>query len=80
MTDAQPPLIPRAVLFGNPTKTSPQVSPDGARLAYLAPVNDVLNVWVGDLDRDNACPVTDDRDRGIRFYLWAADEIGRAHV
>ena len=73
MTDAQPPLIPRAVLFGNPTKTSPQVSPDGARLAYLAPVNDVLNVWVGDLDRDNARPVTDDRDRGIRFYLWAAD-------
>jgi len=73
MTDAQPPLIPRAVLFGNPTKTSPQVSPDGARLAYLAPVNDVLNVWVGDLDRDNARPVTDDRDRGIRFHLWAAD-------
>ena len=73
MTDAQPPLIPRAVLFGNPTKTSPQVSPDGARLAYLAPVNNVLNVWVGDLDRDNARPVTDDRDRGIRFYLWAAD-------
>ena len=73
MTAAQPPLIPRAVLFGNPTKTSPQVSPDGARLAYLAPVHDVLNVWVGDLDRDNARPVTDDRDRGIRFYLWAAD-------
>ncbi len=73
MTDAHPPLIPRTILFGNPVKTSPQVSPDGTRLAYLAPVNNVLNVWVGSLDGDEAKPVTDDRDRGIRFYFWAAD-------
>ena len=32
-----PPLIPRDVLFGNPDKVSPKISPDGARLAYLAP-------------------------------------------
>jgi dipeptidyl aminopeptidase/acylaminoacyl peptidase len=69
----QPPLIPRTVLFGNPVRTSPQISPDGTRLAYLAPVNDVLNVWVGALDGSAARPVTDDHDRGIRFYLWAAD-------
>jgi dipeptidyl aminopeptidase/acylaminoacyl peptidase len=73
MTTAQPPLIPRPVLFGNPVRTSPQISPDGARLAFLAPVNDVLNVWVGSSDGTDAQPVTDDRDRGIRFYLWAAD-------
>ncbi len=73
MTDSRPPLIPRTILFGNPVKTSPQISPDGARLAYLAPVNNVLNVWVGTLDGDDAGPVTDDRDRGIRFYFWAAD-------
>src|ERR1700719_3940812 len=40
-------LIPRTILFGNPDKASPQISPDGARMAYLAPVNNVLNVWVG---------------------------------
>ncbi|MFZ5863626.1 MAG: S9 family peptidase [Nitrospirota bacterium] len=73
MTTAQPPLIPRTVLFGNPVRTSPQISPDGTRLAFLAPVNNVLNVWVGSSDGTDAQPVTDDHDRGIRFYLWAAD-------
>ncbi|TME01955.1 MAG: hypothetical protein E6I80_20915 [Chloroflexi bacterium] len=28
-------LIPRKILFGNPVKTSAQISPDGKRLAYL---------------------------------------------
>ena len=32
-----PPLIPRAVLFGNPDKVKPRISPDGKRLAYVAP-------------------------------------------
>ena len=68
-------LIPRTVLFGNPVKTSPQVSPDGKKMAYLAPVNNVLNVWVGDIGSDDYRPVTQDTDRGVRFYFWAADNI-----
>ena len=32
-----PDLIPREVLFGNPERTSPKLSPDGKMLAYLAP-------------------------------------------
>ncbi|MBI3607939.1 MAG: S9 family peptidase [Nitrospirae bacterium] len=70
---ALPTLIPRRVLFGNPTKTNPQISPSGTHVAYLAPVDNVLNVWVGDLDGANARPVTHDCDRGIRLYFWAAD-------
>ena len=35
-----PPLIPRKVLFGNPVKASPQISPDGTRLAYLGPAKE----------------------------------------
>jgi dipeptidyl aminopeptidase/acylaminoacyl peptidase len=66
-------IIPRTTLFGNPVKTSPRISPDGKHLAYLAPVNDVLNVWAGEIGKDNAQPVTNDTDRGIRFYFWAAD-------
>ena len=66
-------LIPRDILFGNPDKASPQVSPDGTRMAYLAPVNNVLNVWVGTIGQDNYRPVTQDTDRGVRFYIWAAD-------
>jgi dipeptidyl aminopeptidase/acylaminoacyl peptidase len=66
-------LIPRKILFGNPDRGSPEVAPDGHRLAHLAPVDDVLNVWVGDLDGNGARPVTNDTDRGIRSYRWAED-------
>ncbi len=66
-------LIPREILFGNPDKTSPEISPDGTKMAYLAPVNNVLNVWVGTIGSDNYQPVTKDEDRGVRFYSWAQD-------
>jgi dipeptidyl aminopeptidase/acylaminoacyl peptidase len=71
------PLIPREVLFGNPEKAQPRLSPDGKRLAYLAPVDGVLNVWVGPVDSpvggEGYRPVTKDRKRGIRIYFWAED-------
>ncbi len=66
-------LIPREILFGNPDKTSPEISPDGTKMAYLAPVNNVLNVWVGTVGSDDYQPVTKDEDRGVRFYFWAQD-------
>ncbi|MGC1377383.1 MAG: S9 family peptidase [Anaerolineales bacterium] len=66
------PLIPRKTLFGNPDKASVQLSPDGAHLAYLAPRDGVLNVWVAPREQpDAAQPVTRDTGRGIRYYLWA---------
>jgi dipeptidyl aminopeptidase/acylaminoacyl peptidase len=65
-------LIPRELLFGNPDKVSVQLSPDGARISYLAPVDGVLNVWVGPADDPAAAePVTYDTDRGIGGYFWA---------
>ena len=33
-------LISRDILFGNPERASVQVSPDGTRIAYLAPSAD----------------------------------------
>lgn len=63
-------IIPLEVLLGNPEKVQPQISPDGKRMAYIAPVDDVLNVWVGDVGQDNYAPVTKDTDRGIRGYAW----------
>lgn len=42
-------LIPRAALFGNPERANAQLSPDGTRIAFLAPVNGVLNVWVASI-------------------------------
>ena len=68
----EPELIPREVLFGNPDKASIQLSLDGTKISYLAPVDGVLNVWVGPADDPAAAkPVTNDTDRGIRIYFWA---------
>jgi dipeptidyl aminopeptidase/acylaminoacyl peptidase len=66
-------LVPRTLLFGNPEKAMGTVSPEGSQIAFLAPVDGVLNVWVGGADGADAEPVTDDRDWGIRDYLWAHD-------
>ena len=66
------PLIPREVFFGNPDKITPYLSPDGTWISYLAPVDGVMNVWVGPVDDpDLAEPVTSDTDRGISSYFWA---------
>jgi len=66
-----PPLIPRQVLFGNPVKAAPRLSPDGKRLSYLAPdKKGVLNVFVQTLGKDDAKQVTFDEARGITIYQW----------
>ncbi len=70
-----PPLIPRAVLFGNPEKTAPKISPDGKYLAYLAPdAKNVLQVWVRTIGQHDDRAVTRDEKRGIRQYYWAYDK------
>jgi dipeptidyl aminopeptidase/acylaminoacyl peptidase len=66
------PLIPRKILFDNPDRTLVRISPDGDHLAWLAPRDGVLNVWVAPRqDLEAAQPVTQDTGRGIRFYGWA---------
>jgi hypothetical protein len=66
------PLIERAKLFGNPTKTAGRLSPDGKWLAFIAPRDGVLNVWVAPVDKPNqARPLTAEKARPIRSYFWA---------
>ena len=67
-------LIPLEVLLGNPERVGAQISPDGKRLSYLAPLDGVLNVFVGDVALGNERPVTHDTDRGIQDYSWAHDD------
>jgi dipeptidyl aminopeptidase/acylaminoacyl peptidase len=72
-------LIPRTVLFGNPERVAPHISPDGTRLAWIAPREGVLNVWVAPIgasgvDWDSATVVTADTDRGIRVCAFARDD------
>ena len=65
-------LIPRKILFGNPDKTSLQISHDGKYLSFLAPAEGVLNVWVAPTDDPkSARAVTHDVKRGIRSHSWS---------
>jgi dienelactone hydrolase len=81
-------LIPRSVLFGNPERIQPRISPDGGSLAWIAPKDGVLNVWMAPIlapaDPDSgvdgsgvdwaaARVMTADADRGIRTFSWARD-------
>ena len=65
-------LIPRSVLFGNPERTRVEISPDGRQLAWLAPKDGVMNVWVAPIGKlDQAKAVTAETKRPIRGYSWA---------
>src|SRR5579862_9552008 len=67
-----PPLIPRELLFGNPERASPQLSPDGKRIAWLAPdANHVQQVWVKTIGKDDDKAVTADKKRPVRIYAFA---------
>ncbi|QDP02757.1 alpha/beta hydrolase family protein [Thalassotalea sp. PS06] len=71
--DVQLELIPRELIFGNPTYSSVQISPNGSMISYLAPVDGVMNIWVAPADDfASAKPITTDKGRGIRGYGWVA--------
>jgi dipeptidyl aminopeptidase/acylaminoacyl peptidase len=68
------PLIPRQALFGNPTKTGGQISPDGKWLSWMAPHNGTLNVFVAPVsDPAAARRLTNITDRPPAGYFWAPD-------
>ena len=68
------PLIPRDIIFGNPERTLPTLSPDGTRLAWLAPdANNVLQIWTKIPGANEEKIVTAEKSRGIRVYFWAKD-------
>src|SRR5215471_2199431 len=69
-----PPLIPREVLFANPERTLPQLSPEGDQIAWLAPdKNGVQNIWVDSINGSNPQLVTNESHRPIFWYAWAGD-------
>src|SRR5689334_18310291 len=69
-----PPLIPREVLFASPDRTLPQLSPEGDRIAWLAPdKNGVQNIWVDSISGLNPQLVSNEGHRPIFWYAWAGD-------
>lgn len=69
-----PPLIPRELLFSDPEKCDPRISPDGKKLAYLALENNVMNLWIKSVDRDDDRPVTDFKKGCVLYYIWTGDK------
>ncbi|MGL5871728.1 MAG: prolyl oligopeptidase family serine peptidase [Xenococcaceae cyanobacterium] len=66
-----PILIPRDILFGNPERTSPRLSPDGKHIAYVAPDDkNILQVWLRGNEQESDRKLTDDKKRGIRSFFW----------
>lgn len=69
MTKTQ--FIPRKILFGNPDKVNVKLSSDGKYISYVAPYNEVLNIFVAKADDlESAKPVTSDKGKGISNYAW----------
>ena len=73
MPTGMPPLIPREVLLGNPKRSQPTLSPDGMRIAYLAPnERDALQIWLRTIGKSDDRCVSAER-RSIQNYEWACD-------
>lgn len=77
-----PPLIPLELFLSNPEQKNPQFSPDGKQLAYLAPANNVTNVWIKTIGKDDDRPVTNHTKNEIynlrcscdsTFLRWSCD-------
>lgn len=68
------PLIPRAALFGNPSRAQSRISPDGQWLSWTAPHKGVMNVWVAPVNNPDAAKViTNSTTHPIPQYFWAPD-------
>ena len=67
------PLVPRRLYFARPDYSNVRVSPDGTRLAYLAPVNGIVNLFVAPAaDPRAGRQLTRATDRDISGrYEWA---------
>lgn len=70
-----PALIPRKLLFSTAERSGARISPDGKLIAFLGPVDGVMNVFLAPVDNpDVAKPLTKITDRDIKWQLvWPHD-------
>lgn len=71
---ALPELISIEQFVSPPERTGASISPDGTRIAYLAPWRNRSNVWIQNIDSDDEprC-VTADDTRTVQRYSWTDD-------
>src|SRR4051794_2792778 len=70
-----PPLLDAETVCADAAFAGAVISPDGTKIAYLAPRDAFVQVWVRGIDEDHedARCVTRDRQRGIRTFYWTED-------
>ena len=69
-----PEQISRRAFFSYPARTAPAISPDGVHLAFLAPHEGVLNVWVGPTGAvEQARPLSAATGRPVKDFFWSPD-------
>ncbi|TIH18607.1 S9 family peptidase [Marinifilum sp. JC120] len=70
----KPGQIPLRDFFKNPVAEGFTISPDGKKLAWLAPWKDRLNIFVKDLSDGKTTRITSATKRDIYGYFWAGNE------
>ena len=60
--------------FKNPEKTYFQISPDGSHFSYLGPYENMMNIYVQEIGRDEAVRITNETARDIAAYTWINDD------
>ncbi|MFE2375837.1 S9 family peptidase [Streptomyces sp. NPDC059398] len=60
-------------LFGPPPRARTTLSPDGERMAYLAPWKNRLNVWIESVDAPGDARRVTAEDRGVLSHHWTDD-------
>ncbi|WP_421902522.1 S9 family peptidase [Maridesulfovibrio sp.] len=72
--ELKPGKIPLRDFFKNPVAEGFTISPDGKKIAWLAPWKDRLNIFVKDLSSNETTRVTSATKRDIYGYFWAGNE------
>lgn len=63
--------LPLEHFFRNAQEAAFQLSPDGRLLAYMAPHNDRMNIFVKPTAGGEAVRLTDETERSVAGYMWA---------
>lgn len=62
--------IPLEDFFRNSPQAAFQLSPDGKHLSFMAPYQDRMNIFVRNLDKEEATQLTHETERSIDGYFW----------
>lgn len=63
-------IIPLEDFFRNPESVSYKLSPDGKHIAYAAPYERRLNIFVMDVETKKPVRITSETERDIAGYFW----------